>query len=460
MKVSKAYEITDAKIQFVSLVDKAANLKKFLITKAADGQATFSTYGRIIAKDAEHHFLTGVVYEPLEEDAHGNFMTEAEITKAAYYFAKAGGQVDLQHSFEPLPGAAVVESWIAKADFDIDGEPVKKGTWLMTVELADERLWAAVEKGEITGFSMGGVGKYSEEDVDLETVDKAVSGSGPENTLGAQPEEKKGIFKKLAEMFGFEMVEKGEMAELYAQRTKAQQFWTAFYALEDTLCHYDGYTMKEWFEEDDAKVKEALSDFSKIVTEVLTGPAPVTKAIAKDEPVLKVGKKMSGKNKETLQGIYDTLGTFLASFDDPEEDEDSPDKKKPEEGAEEPENGKETKEEEEPEVKKAEVEKLVQESVAAAVEKALGEAKPAASEEPVTAEAVQKMVEEAVAKALTPAEAEEPVTAESIQKMVEEAVKKAVAPVLKARGVPSAMNDGESGDIVEKGEQHYLHGIL
>ena len=32
MEVKKAYEITDAKIQFVSLVDKAANLKKFLIT--------------------------------------------------------------------------------------------------------------------------------------------------------------------------------------------------------------------------------------------------------------------------------------------------------------------------------------------------------------------------------------------------------------------------------------------
>ena len=43
MKVKKAYEITDAKIQFVSLVDKAANLKRFLITKAQDGRASFST---------------------------------------------------------------------------------------------------------------------------------------------------------------------------------------------------------------------------------------------------------------------------------------------------------------------------------------------------------------------------------------------------------------------------------
>ena len=32
-KIEKAYAITDAKISFVSLVDKAANKKQFLITK-------------------------------------------------------------------------------------------------------------------------------------------------------------------------------------------------------------------------------------------------------------------------------------------------------------------------------------------------------------------------------------------------------------------------------------------
>lgn len=459
MKVSKAYEITDAKIQFVSLVDKAANLKSFLITKAANGEATFSTYGRIIAKDAEHHFVTGIVYEPLAEDAHGNYMTEEEITKAAYYFAKAGGKIDLQHSFEPLAGASVVESWIAKADFSIENEPVKKGTWLMTAEIADGSVWDAIEKGEITGFSMGGVGNYSEEDVDLENVEKNATGEQPERSS-----EKKGLFKKLAEMFGYDVVEKGAVADLYAERARSNAFWTAFYALQDTLSHYDYYTDKEWLEADETKVKEALEDFSKIVTEVLTSGAPVTKSIAKNEPVLKVGKKMSGKNRETLQGIYETLGTFLAEFDDPAEGKPDDDDK-PAEGSEKGAgdgsgDGEEKTEKEDTEVKKSEVEKLVQEAVAASVAKALGEQKqPSASEENVTPEAIQKMVEEAVAKALTPPEQEEPVTAASIAKMVEEAVSKAVEPVLKARGVPSALNDG-TGSTVEKSEEHYLHGIL
>ena len=165
--VQKAIAITEARISYVSLVDKAANKKSFLITKAEDGKAQFSTYGRIVKTDVENHFVTGIVYEPMTEDAHGNFMTEEEITKAAYWFAKNGDGVDLQHSFEPLEKAAVVESWVAKADFACGGETVKKGTWLMTVEVADEKVWDAVQKGEITGFSMGGVGIYATDDTEL-----------------------------------------------------------------------------------------------------------------------------------------------------------------------------------------------------------------------------------------------------------------------------------------------------
>lgn len=80
-KIEKAYAITDAKISFVSLVDKAANKKQFLITKAEHGSASFASYGRIVNADADSHYITGIVYEPLTEDAHGNYMTEQEITR-------------------------------------------------------------------------------------------------------------------------------------------------------------------------------------------------------------------------------------------------------------------------------------------------------------------------------------------------------------------------------------------
>lgn len=462
--LKKAYEITDAKIQFVSLVDKAANKRQFLIKKEAGGKATFTTYGRIVKADAENHYVTGVVYEPMAEDSHGNFMTEAEITKAAYWFAKNGNKVDLQHSFEPLDGANVVESWIAKADFDIDGETIKKGTWLMTVEVADESVWEGIEKGEITGFSMGGLGNYSEEDVELDNVSKQ------------ETSEKKGLLKQLAKALGLNVVEKGVMAELYEERSKGTLFWNAFNSLEEILYKYDPITGRYLYETDENKVRECLEEFGQIITSILTGGGSVTEAIQTDRPVEKAGKKMSGKNKETLLGIYESLGTFIKEFDDPEPEKNEPTKKKDGEETEEPEGT----EKEEKQVTKQEVEGIVAKAVETAFAKATNtESKTPDEEETdeekkagtvteakkkggcvskadeITPETINAMVEAAIEKALEPQR--EVVTAEQVQEMITAAVAKAVDPVLKSKGLPSNLGGG-----VEKsaGEQHYLHGIL
>lgn len=462
--LKKAYEITDAKIQFVSLVDKAANKRQFLIKKEAGGKATFTTYGRIVKADAENHYVTGVVYEPMAEDSHGNFMTEAEITKAAYWFAKNGNKVDLQHSFEPLDGANVVESWIAKADFDIDGETIKKGTWLMTVEVADESVWEGIEKGEITGFSMGGLGNYSEEDVELDNVSKQ------------ETSEKKGLLKQLAKALGLNVVEKGAMAELYEERSKGTLFWNAFNSLEEILYKYDPITGRYLYETDENKVRECLEEFGQIITSILTGGGSVTEAIQTDRPVEKAGKKMSGKNKETLLGIYESLGTFIKEFDDPEPEKNEPTKKKDGEEIEEPEGT----EKEEKQVTKQEVEGIVAKAVETAFAKATNtESKTPDEEETdeekkagtvteakekggcvskadeITPETINAMVEAAIEKALEPQR--EVVTAEQVQEMITAAVAKAVDPVLKSKGLPSNLGGG-----VEKsaGEQHYLHGIL
>lgn len=457
--LKKAYEITDAKIQFVSLVDKAANKRQFLIKKEDGGKATFATYGRIVKADAETHYVTGVVYEPMAEDSHGNFMTEAEITKAAYWFAKNGNKVDLQHSFEPLDGASVVESWIAKADFDIDGETIKKGTWLMTVEVADESVWEGIEKGEITGLSMGGLGNYSEEDVELDNVSKQ------------ETSEKKGLLKQLGKMLGLTVVEKGAMAELYEERSKGTLFWNAFNSLEEILYKYDPITGRYLYETDETKVRECLEEFSEIITSILTGGGSVTEAIQTDRPVEKAGKKMSGKNRETLKGIYESLGAFLREFDDPEPEEtgDPEDTKKADK--------------EEKQVTKQEVEGIVEKAVEAALAKATNTAAKAPEEEEtaedetkkketvteakkkgggcvtksdeLTPEGITAMVEAAITKALEPQH--ESVTVEQVQEMITAAVAKAVDPVLKSRGLPTNLGGG-----VEKaaGEQHYLHGIL
>lgn len=453
-QVQKAIEISDARIQFVSLVDKAANKREFLITKAENGSAQFSTLGKILKVDDATHYLTGIVYEPLVEDAHGNFMTEDEIRKAAYWFAKNGDEVDIQHSFEAVNDVSVVENYVAPCDMDIGGEPVIKGTWIMTVEVGNPDVWQAVQKGEITGFSMGGLGKYSEEDVELENISK-------QTAPAAADTEKKGIFKKLAELFGFDVVEKGALMDSYKESSKYSSFWNAFYALEDLLYRYNWQTDRYEFESDEATIREALTDFQTIITDILgggTGGEPVTKALAAAAPVNKAGKKISSTNKKKLDAAYQALTELQEALSE-EDTEDG---------------GETIEKEENTDMNKPEITALVEETVKKSLEAAGIVAKeadptPAAgaaqtATEPEATPDIEATVEKAVQKALVacglieeqPVD-EEPVTKATLEEVVSETVNKALEPLLKARGLSTNLNDTKP---VEKAEPHYLTGVL
>lgn len=432
--IAKAYAISDAKISFVSLVDKAANKKQFLITKGEDGSASFASYGRIIKADSESHFVTGIVYEPMVEDTQGNYMTEEEIAKAAHWFMKNQGSVDIQHCFQKADGVEVVESFVAKCDMEIDGEPVKKGTWLMTAEVTDQDVWDSIQKGDITGFSMGGVGVYSEEDVEL-PVEKQ---EGP-----------KGLFQKLAKAMGFEIVEKGAVKSNFKRRVKEDNFYSAWYALRSCLegNFYNPDTGSwEWgYNSDENTIKEALADFNDIVTQLLTSDGSIVKSLEKaakeaPEPVMKAGKSLSSKNLQALQDINTSLTDFLSAFTADGEGE----------------SGNTTsnvKKEDNEDMNKDEVQKMVHEEIQKAME-------------PIT-----KQVE-AIAKGETGAEPEshvvkgEELTAEAVAQMVSEGIQKAVEPlaeqlegIMKSRALPSNFND-EAGAGVQKAEQHYMTGMF
>lgn len=454
-KVQKAIEISDAKIQFMSLVDKAANKRQFLVTKQENGCAQFSTTAKIVKVDDSTHYITGIAYEPLAEDAHGNFMTEPEIRKAAYWFAKNGDKVDIQHSFEKAEGLSVVENYVAPCDMTIGETPVIKGTWIITVECANDEVWQAVQKGELTGFSMGGVGKYSEQDVQLDDVTKTAE------------TEKRSLFKRFAEFFGFEVVEKGEVLDRYNESARNSAFWNAVYALEDVLLYHYEYRDGVYTNTvSPDKVHEALADFNRILTDVMTlsGDA-VVKAV--ELPVCKAGKKMSGANKAKLDEICQALSDFKTAFDeDPEEPED--DTKKKEENS-------MTKAEIQAEVSTAVVKALTEAGVikaesapqgtpapqqAAPVEKA-AEAPTAQVQEGADLEAmVAKAAEAAVKKTLIEAglieevaDPDAPVTKGEVQQIVTDAL----APMLKAFSLPQNLNnEGQTA----KSQEHYLHGLL
>lgn len=433
-RIAKAYAITDAKISFVSLVNKAANKKQFLITKSENGAANFATFGRILKADADSHFVTGIVYEPMVEDTQGNYMTEEEITKAAYWFAKNGNQVDLQHCFEKCDGAAVVESYVTKCDMEIEGEAIRKGTWIMTMEITDTDVWESIQKGDITGFSMGGMGVYSEEDVEL-PVEKQ--------------EEPKGLFRRLAKAMGFDVVEKGAVKTNFQRRVKEDNFYSAWYALRSTLegNFYNPDTgMWEWgYNPDESTIREALEDFNDIVTQILTTDGSIVKSLEKaakaaPAPIYKEGKSLSAKNLSAIKSIYDTLGTFLADFQEEPAEANNVQKEDVDMTSDEVRAvvAGEVKKAMEPVVKQLEAMARVTKGDGSGGNEPPASGSAAAAGDMPT-DAIAKMVGEEIRKAMEP-------------------VMNALEPVMKSRAIPGNLND--AAGAVEKQEEHFLHGIV
>ena len=431
MQVRKAYEISDAKIQFVSLVDKPANKNPFLITKAENDGATFTIYGKILKVDSDAHYITGIVYEPMKADTDDNYMTADEIVKAAHWFMKNSALLDIQHSFEDAtPGGIVlVESWVTPCDMAVGEQTIVKGTWLITAEVKNDEVWDAVQKGTITGFSMGGIGKYSKEDVDLENVNKA----GVPATAPSDEPEKKGLLTKLAALFGMDIVEKGEMLDEYKERMKSSGFWNAFYTLEDILYGFDWHADKWTFETDEATIREALEEFSAIMLDVLASQN-IVKSLSDAAPINKAGERVRDELETAQQSISKLRDSVTENETIKKED-----------------------------TTLGSTEKL-QEAISESVTKAMAPILKAL-------EAIVPITADDVAKGETPAPQEgaapdanpaaEAVTKEDVAQMIEDGVAdgvaKALEPILKRAGIATNLNDEEQ---VVKSDQHYLAGII
>jgi hypothetical protein len=394
-----ATEIVNAKISFVSLVDKAANKKSFAIIKSAD-KPTFQRQVPILKTDEAKKIVTGIVYEPDVLDAHDEFMTEGEIEKAAHLFMKEFRNVDKQHDFTSGYGE-VIESWVAKSEMKLGDQEIKKGTWLMSVHVTDDDTWEGIQKGEITGFSMGGVGERVEHE-DTEEVEKSESG----------------LFKILKDFFSGNKapIKKGEVKDKFEASIKRSNFWTAFDTLQTTLGYWDWRSDKFIMENDAQKIQEALQDFNEIITGILVSD-DIIKALGTPDKdlITKAGKKISANNMTQIKTAYEALGK-LVELD--------------------------AQEEEEIDVKKEDIEKMIGEAVQKAVEpitKKLDDIEKGAEgtdgeEGTETTEGqdnIADVVSEAVAKALKPLN-------ERLDK------------VEKARGIKKSEEDPEPTDPIKK----------
>ena len=173
--------------------------------------------------------------------------------------------MDLQHNFLPGSGT-VVESYVAPVDFEIEGEKIKKGAWVLAT-LATDEVWEKIKKEEITGYSMAGTA----------TKTKISKSEAPDDEV-------KGFFNVLKDFFTGKF-EKAAGKASFANRMAVHDAMDDMWKVNDTLqsCmrdildddgikdkktametaidEYSAYMKKRVSNIDDGKVKKSDTDF-------------------------------------------------------------------------------------------------------------------------------------------------------------------------------------------------------
>lgn len=109
-----------------------------------------------LIKTAEEHYVLGVVLEPETVDSQRDIYSAEEVRRTAHRFMERYRNIGLMHRVNVNDKVTILESYIAPTDFDLNGQHVKAGTWLLAVRVNDPEMWAAVKSGALTGFSIGG----------------------------------------------------------------------------------------------------------------------------------------------------------------------------------------------------------------------------------------------------------------------------------------------------------------
>ncbi|MEC0125338.1 XkdF-like putative serine protease domain-containing protein [Paenibacillus pabuli] len=309
-------ELTNVDITHISYVDKGANQKRFFLTKSAK-KPDFQKQVRLITKaDDAKKLVYGVVYEPEAEDTHGDMMTAEEIEKAVHGFMSnlaiaKGAVMDTQHDFDPGVGD-VVECYIAPVDFELGGETIRKGSWVLVTKASDD-IWEQIQSGDITGYSMAGT---------AEAIEKQ-----NQEPAAKSDDEAMGFFRTMKAFFtgsnSNEKIAKGAVADKYERDRRRREFWAAQDALNSVIFNWDYWDSE--MERDPETIREALQDFITIAQEVLI-QEDIAKAIGKPpEAIGKAGKKISAGN---LKHVDDAIAALTelknktAPADEGQEEED------------------------------------------------------------------------------------------------------------------------------------------
>lgn len=127
--------------------------KKSLITKALNDEKRLATF---------------VVLEPQSDDGmttdlHGDYYDEETILDACIQFNKSLNlrKGKLLHMVE-TEGYSFVESYVTLADMEVNGQVIKKGTWIQTIFAEADWIWEGIKDGTFNGLSVECMGTVEE----------------------------------------------------------------------------------------------------------------------------------------------------------------------------------------------------------------------------------------------------------------------------------------------------------
>lgn len=115
---------------------------------------------KVLKSDPERRLVYGVVLSPYEVDTQGHTMTAEDVEYAAHHYLGSNGIMSIRH--KAVADACCVESYIAPIDFEIGGQRVLAGDWVLVSYVRSDELWARIVAGDYQGYSVGGFGKMTD----------------------------------------------------------------------------------------------------------------------------------------------------------------------------------------------------------------------------------------------------------------------------------------------------------
>lgn len=159
-------EQDDAEVNFVSLVDRPAIQRDFLV---------FRDKQLFDIQDEDERIVTGPAMIPdapiYRNDDNGQYYVvfdAATINKIAYRFFKKGYQanINIMHqSGNVVADSVFYESWVVDRDKGkmplAAFKDLPDGTWFLTAKINSEETWQKIKSGEYKGFSVEGLFDYT-----------------------------------------------------------------------------------------------------------------------------------------------------------------------------------------------------------------------------------------------------------------------------------------------------------